>query len=62
MYWLPSAVIRFAARISSGMATRIWSSKSSALGWWMATFCVIGKCRPFAISDSRRVTRKMMSI
>ena len=62
MYWLPSAVIRFAARISSGMAARIWSMRSIAVGEWIATFCVIGNRRPSRIRLSRRLTRNMMSI
>ena len=58
----PSALIRFAARTSSGTATRSSSMSPSAAFWSTTTLVVRGSFFPFAMSDSRRSTRKMMSI
>jgi len=58
----PSELIRFAARTSSGTATRSSSMRPSAAAWSMTTLLVRGRRRPFAMIDSRRSTRKMMSI
>ena len=61
MIRLPSWLIRLAARTSSGTATRSSSMRLSAASRSMIAFLVIGRFLPFAISDSRRSTRKMMS-
>ena len=58
----PSALIRLAARTSSGTATRNSSMSPSAAFWSTTTLVVSGNFFPFAMSDSRRSTRKMMSI
>jgi hypothetical protein len=58
----PSELIRFAARTSSGTATRSSSMSPRAAAWSMTTLFVRGSRRPFAMIDSRRSTRKMMSI
>ena len=58
----PSALIRLAARTSSGTATRSSSMRPSAAFWSTTTLVVSGSFLPLAISDSRRSTRKMMSI
>ena len=58
----PSALIRLAARTSSGTATRSSSMRPSAAFWSTTTFVVSGSFLPLAMSDSRRSTRKMMSI
>jgi len=57
----PSALIRLAARISSGMATRSWSTRSRTASRSTTTFGVSGSVRPVVISDSSRSRRKMMS-
>jgi hypothetical protein len=54
--------MRFAARTSSGTATRNSSIRPRAAFWSTTTFVVSGSFLPLAISDSRRSTRKMMSI
>ena len=58
----PSELIRFAARTSSGTATRSSSIRPRAACWSTTTLFVRGRCRPLAMIDSRRSTRKMMSI
>jgi hypothetical protein len=58
----PSELIRFAARTSSGTATRSSSMSPSAAFWSTTTFVVRGSFLPFAMRDSSRSTRKMMSI
>ncbi len=58
----PSELMRFAARTSSGTATRSSSMRPSAAAWSMTTLFVRGSRLPFAMIDSRRSTRKMMSI
>ena len=58
----PSALMRLAARTSSGTATRSSSIRPSAAFWSTTTFVVSGSFLPFAMRDSRRSTRKMMSI
>ena len=58
----PSALIRLAARTSSGTATRSSSIRSRAASWSTTTFVVRGSFLPFAICDSSRSTRNMMSI
>jgi hypothetical protein len=58
----PSELIRFAARTSSGTATRSSSIRPRAAAWSMTTLLVSGSRRPLAMIDSRRSTRKMMSI
>src|SRR3990172_7775731 len=57
-----SSLMRLAARISSGTATRNWSSRSSARAWSMITLLVSGMLRPLLISRSSCSMRKMMSI
>src|ERR1019366_393848 len=58
----PSELIRLAARISSGMATRSSSISPSAAFWSRTILLVRGSFFPLAIRFSSRVTRKMMSI
>src|SRR5450755_4006922 len=58
----PSELIRFAARISSGIATRNSSISPSAALWSSTMLLVRGSFLPLAIRFSSRVTRKMMSI
>ena len=58
----PSELIRLAARTSSGTATRSSSMRPSAAFWSTTTLVVSGSFLPLAMSDSRRSTRKMMSI
>src|SRR5450755_3572039 len=58
----PSELIRLAARISSGIATRSSSIRPRAALWSSTTLLVRGSFLPLAIRFSRRVTRKMMSI
>jgi hypothetical protein len=58
----PSELIRFAARTSSGTATRSSSMRPSAAVWSTTTLFVRGRRLPLAMIDSRRSTRKMMSI
>ncbi len=58
----PSELIRLAARTSSGTAARSSSISPSAAFWSTTTLFVSGSFLPFASSDSRRSTRKMMSI
>jgi len=55
-------LIRLAARTSSGTATRSSSMSPRAAFWSTTTFVVSGSFLPLAISDSRRSTRKMMSM
>ena len=57
----PSELMRLAARTSSGTATRSSSIRLRAASRSMIAFFVRGSGLPFAISDSRRSTRKMMS-
>jgi hypothetical protein len=58
----PSELIRLAARTSSGTATRSSSMSPSAAFWSTTTLVVSGSFLPLAMRDSRRSTRKMMSI
>src|SRR3954447_2501690 len=57
----PSWLMRFAARTSSGTATRSSSIRLRAASWSMMALRVSGSGFPFAISHSSRSTRKMMS-
>jgi len=57
----PSALIRFAALTSSGMATRSWSMRSRIESLSTRTRPVTGRPVPVAIWDSSRSRRKMMS-
>ncbi len=58
----PSELIRLAARTSSGTATRSSSMRPRAAFWSTTTFVVSGSFLPFAMRDSSRSTRKMMSM
>jgi hypothetical protein len=58
----PSWLIRLAWRTSSGTATRSSSIRPSAAFWSTTTLFVRGSFFPFAMSDSSRSTRKMMSM
>src|SRR3954451_22376368 len=58
----PSELIRLAARTSSGTTTRSSSISTSAAAWSTTTLFVNGRRLPLAMIDSRRSTRKMMSI
>jgi hypothetical protein len=58
----PSELIRLAARTSSGTATRSSSIRPSAAAWSTTTLFVSGSRLPLAMIDSRRSTRKMMSV